>query len=117
MTGKKIDPGQLLVKPHLLVVRELEYQNVSELNWLDDPVTCLAIAATVSAEFVIELFDLDFMPLHGLPMAVRTVLHDPNLCQGNLLFSKSLTLFGAALQFLGLAIPSLTRNFQIQIDE
>jgi hypothetical protein len=105
------------VKPHLLVIRELEYQNESELNWLDDSVTSLAVAATVSAEFVTELFDLDSMPLHGLPMTARTILRDPNLCQGSLLFSKSLTLFGAALQFLGLAIPSLTRNFPIQIDE
>jgi hypothetical protein len=68
---KKIDPGQLLVKPHLLVVRELEYQNASELSWFDDPVTSLAVAATVSTEFVTELSDLDLMPLHGLPMAAR----------------------------------------------
>jgi hypothetical protein len=117
VAGKKIDSGQLLVKPHLLVVRELEYQNVSELNWFDDPVTSLVVAATVSAEFVTELFDLDLMPLHGLLMAARTVLRDPNLCKESLLFSKSLTLLNAALQFLGLAIPSLARNFQIQIHE
>jgi hypothetical protein len=117
VAGKKIDPGQLLVKPHLLVVRELEYQNASELNWFDNPVTSLAAAATVSAEFVTELFDLYLMPLHAFPMAPRAILRDQNVCKGSLLFTKSLTLLSAALQFLGLAIPSLTRNFQIQIDE
>jgi hypothetical protein len=67
------------------------------LNWFDDPVTSLAVAATVSAEFVTELFNPDLMLLHGFPMAARTVLRDPNLCQGSLLFSKSLTLLSAAL--------------------
>jgi hypothetical protein len=114
VAGKRIDPGQLLVKPHLPVVRELEYQNASELNWFDDPVTSLAVAATVSAELVTELFDPDLMLF---PMTARAVLGDPNLCKGSLLFSKSLTLLSVALQFLGLAIPLLTRNFQIQINE
>jgi hypothetical protein len=97
VAGKKIDLGQILVKPHLLVVRELEYQNTSELNWFDDPVTSLAVAATVSSEFVTELFDLDLVPLHGFPVAARAVLRDANLCKGSLLFSKSLTLLSAAL--------------------
>jgi hypothetical protein len=117
ITGKKIDPGQLLVKPHLLVVRELECQNASKSNWFGDPVTSLAAAATVCVELVTELFNLDLVPLHGFPMAARAVLRNPNLWKWSLLFSKSLTLLSAALHFLVLGILSLTRNFQIQIDE